>query len=234
MIFTLPLPTAATKHFPTQVTGVLQSIAFYGFLIVLSVPWIICIYQHLTSKLGRKKKMKQVLNDDNAPKVVVVMPVYNEECEVLITAVNSVVDCDYPPAAIHVFLSFDGDQVDELYLSTLKALGVPDLKAPPISLDITYRGSQITISRFKHGGKRNCQKMTFALIDKVYTQYIMRKDDMFVLFIDSDCILDDVCIQNFMYDMELSPKNKRNMLAMTGGKSAWIDGISHSVADFLS
>ena len=127
------------------------------------------------------------------------------------------VDCDYPPQAIHVFLSFDGDQVDELYLGTLRALGVADFpKDIPTSFDIEYRGSQFTISRFPHGGKRNCQKMTFAQIDKTYSQYIYLRDDMFVLFIDSDCILDEVCIQNFMYDMELSPKNKQNMLAMTG------------------
>lgn len=74
MIFTLPLPSAATKHFPTDLTRVLQWIAFYAFIVVLSVPWILCIYQHLTSKLGRKKKMKQILTEETAPKVVVVMP----------------------------------------------------------------------------------------------------------------------------------------------------------------
>ena len=39
---------------------------------------------------------------------------------------------------------------------------------------------------------------------------------MFILFIDSDCILDKVCIQNFLYEMELKPGSKQNMLAMTG------------------
>lgn len=216
MVFTLPLPSAATKYFPEELTRVLQWIAFYSFLVVLSVPWILCIWQHVTSKLGRKKRMKQVLTEETAPKVVVVLPVYHEDPEILITAINSVVDCDYPPACIHLFLSFDGDQIDELYLNTLKALGVPELNKYPISLDVTYRGSQVTIARFPHGGKRNCQKKTFQLIDKVYAQYILRNDDMFILFIDSDCILDEVCLQNFMYDMELSPKNKRDMLAMTG------------------
>jgi chitin synthase len=41
-------------------------------------------------------------------------------------------------------------------------------------------------------------------------------DNIFILFIDSDCILDRVCLQNFVYDMELSPGNSRKMLAMTG------------------
>ena len=74
MVFTLPLPSAATKYFPTEVTRVLQWVAFYAFIVVLSVPWLICIWQHLTSQLGRKKKMQEVLTEETAPKVVVVMP----------------------------------------------------------------------------------------------------------------------------------------------------------------
>lgn len=135
----------------------------------------------------------------------------------LITAIDSVVDCDYPPSCIHVFLSFDGDQEDELYLNTIEKLGVPlSLDSYPKSIDVTYRTARITVSRFPHGGKRHCQKATFKLIDKVYTQYLKRNDNLFILFIDSDCILDRVCLQNFVYDMELSPGNSRDMLAMTG------------------
>ncbi|KMU86177.1 class VI chitin synthase [Coccidioides immitis H538.4] len=159
----------------------------------------------------------EVLDVRIAPKTVIVMPVYKEEPPVLIKAINSVVDCDYPAECIHVFLSFDGDQVDELYLKVVEHLGVPiNLKRYPQSIDVTYKGSRITISRFKHGGKRHCQKQTFRLIDRVYENYLRRNDDLFVLFIDSDCILDRVCLQNFMYDMELKPGSKRNMLAMTG------------------
>ncbi|KAI7590776.1 glycosyltransferase family 2 protein, partial [Hortaea werneckii] len=56
----------------------------------------------------------------------------------------------------------------------------------------------------------------FKLIDRVYADYLRRNDNLFLLFIDSDCILDKVCIQNIMYEMELKPGSKRNMLAMTG------------------
>ena len=130
------------------------------------------------------------------------MPVYKEEPEVLVTAIDSVVDCDYPPSCLHVFLSFDGDQEDELYLKTIEKLGVPlTLESYPKSIDVTYRRARITVSRFPHGGKRHCQKSTFKLIDKIYTEYLKRNDNLFILFIDSDCILDKVCIQNFMYEM---------------------------------
>lgn len=217
MVVTLPLPSAIAKVWPTEMVSVLQWFAFWSFAGLLTVPWLFCVYQIVTHQLGRTKRIKQVLDEVSAPKVVIVMPCYKEDPEVLVTAVNSVVDCDYPPSCIHVFLSFDGDQEDELYLNTIENLGVPlTLETYPKSIDVAYRGARVTVSRFPHGGKRHCQKMTFKLIDKVYQEYLRRNDNLFILFIDSDCILDRVCLQNFVYDMELSPGNRRDMLAMTG------------------
>ena len=195
----------------------MQWFAFWSFAGLLTIPWLFCIYQLVVNSVGRKKRMKTVLDEQSAPKTVIVMPVYKEEPDVLVTAIDSVVDCDYPPSCLHVFLSFDGDQEDELYLKTIEKLGVPlTLDSYPKSIDVTYRSARITVSRFPHGGKRHCQKATFKLIDKIYTEYLKRNDNLFILFIDSDCILDKVCIQNFMYEMELKPGSKQNMLAMTG------------------
>ncbi|KAK0671064.1 family 2 putative glycosyltransferase [Cercophora samala] len=217
MVVTLPLPSAVVRIWPTAMVSFLQWFAFYSFAGLLTLPWLFCVYQIVTHQLGRKKRIKQVLDEVSAPKVVIVMPCYREEPDVLVTAVNSVVDCDYPPSCIHVFLSFDGDQEDELYLNTIEKLGVPlTLESYPKSIDVAYKAARITVSRFPHGGKRHCQKMTFKLIDKVYHEYLKRNDNLFILFIDSDCILDRVCLQNFVYDMELSPGNSRDMLAMTG------------------
>jgi len=217
MIVTLPLPSAIVSVWPVKMVSFLQWFAFWSFAGLLTVPWLFCVYQIVTHQLGRTKRIKQILDEVSAPKVVIVMPCYKEEPDVLVTAVNSVVECDYPPSCIHVFLSFDGDQEDELYLNTIEKLGVPlTLETYPKSIDVAYRGARVTVSRFPHGGKRHCQKMTFKLIDKVYQEYLRRNDNLFILFIDSDCILDRVCLQNFVYDMELSPGNRRDMLAMTG------------------
>ncbi|KAI1465900.1 glycosyltransferase family 2 protein [Daldinia caldariorum] len=217
MIVTLPLPSQITQYWPPDMVDILQWFAFWTFAVLLTVPWLFCVYQLVTHQLGRKKRIKEVLDEVSAPKVVIVMPCYKEEPDVLVTAINSVVDCDYPPSCIHVFLSFDGDQEDELYLNTIEKLGVPlTLESYPQSIDVSYRSARITVSRFPHGGKRHCQKSTFKLIDKVYKEYLKRNDNLFILFIDSDCMLDRVCLQNFIYDMELSPGNSRDMLAMTG------------------
>lgn len=217
MIVTLPLPSQITQYWPPDMVDILQWFAFWSFAGLLTIPWLFCVYQLVTHQLGRTKRVKEVLDEVSAPKVVIVMPCYKEDPDILVTAVNSVVDCDYPPSCIHVFLSFDGDQEDELYLNTIEKLGVPlTLESYPKSIDVTYRAARITVSRFPHGGKRHCQKATFKLIDKVYKEYLKRNDNLFILFIDSDCILDRVCLQNFVYDMELSPGNSRDMLAMTG------------------
>lgn len=217
MLVTLPLPPQITVHLPREIVHGFQVFAFWAFSALLVGPWLFCVYGLTTNSLGRKKRIKRVLDDRTAPKTVVVMPVYKEDPTVLIKAINSVVDCDYPANCIHVFLSYDGGKVDEPYLRVLDHLGIPiTLESYPQSIDCIYKGARITVSRFKHGGKRHCQKHTFKLIDKVYADYLKRHDNLFVLFIDSDCILDRVCLQNFMYDMELKPGSKRNMLAMTG------------------
>ena len=217
MVVTLPLPPQVTGVFPKTMVSSLQWFAFWTFAGLLIIPWLFCIYQLVTNSLGRKKRIKGTLDEDSAPKVVIVMPCYKEIPEVLVTAINSVVSCDYPPACLHVFLSFDGDQQDDLYLQTIEKLGVPLIfKDYPPSIDVVFREARITISRFPHGGKRHCQKRTYHLINRIYTEYLTKRDDLFLLFIDSDCILDKVCIQNFVYEMELKPGSAKNMLAMTG------------------
>jgi chitin synthase len=195
----------------------LQWFAFWSFAGLLTIPWLFCVYQLVTHSVGRSRRIKTVLDEASAPKVVIVMPCYKEIPEILLRTCDSLVDCEYPPSCLHIFLSFDGDQEDELYLNTIEKLGVPlTLDSYPKSIDVIYRSCRITISRFPHGGKRHCQKRTFKLIDKIYTEYLKRNDNLFVLFIDSDCILDKACIQNFMYEMELKPGSKKNMLAQTG------------------
>jgi chitin synthase len=191
--------------------------AFWSFAGLLTIPWLFCVYQLVTNNVGRSRRIKYVLDEHTAPKVVIIMPCYNEEPEILLRTVDSLVDCEYPPSCLHIFLSFDGEDENELYLRTIEKLGVPiTLESFPRSIDIAYRRCRITVSRFLHGGKRNCQKKTFRLIDRVYEDYLRRHDDLFMLFIDSDCILDRHCIQNFLYEMELKPGSSRNMLAQTG------------------
>ncbi|TKA82684.1 Chitin synthase D [Friedmanniomyces simplex] len=217
MVVTLPLPAQVVQYFPEELVRILQLVAFWAFASLLTVPWLFCVYQLITHNVGRTRRIKTVLDEYSAPKVVIIMPCYNEQPSVLLRTVDSIVDCDYPPSCMHIFLSFDGDKENELYLNTIEQLGVPlTLDTYPKSIDVSYRSCRVTVSRFVHGGKRHCQKKTFKLIDRIYAEYLRRNDNLFLLFIDSDCVLDKHCISNFMYEMDLKPGSKRNMLAMTG------------------
>ncbi|KAK0249919.1 hypothetical protein B0A54_14870 [Friedmanniomyces endolithicus] len=217
MVVTLPLPAQIEQYFPRELVRILQLFAFWAFASLLTIPWLLCVYQLITHNVGRTRRIKTVLDEYSAPKVVIIMPCYNEEPSVLLRTVDSIVDCDYPPSCMHIFLSFDGDKENELYLNTIERLGVPlTLDTYPKSIDVSYRGCRVTVSRFVHGGKRHCQKKSFKLIDRIYAEYLRRNDNLFLLFIDSDCVLDKHCISNFMYEMDLKPGSKRNMLAMTG------------------
>ena len=122
MVVTLPLPSRITQHFPAEMVSFLQWFAFWAFAILLTVPWLFCVYQLITNNIGRHRRIKSVLDENTAPKVVVVMPVYNEEPEILMTAVDSIVDGEYPPSCLHIFLSFDGAEENELYLKTIESL----------------------------------------------------------------------------------------------------------------
>ncbi|KAL9050546.1 MAG: hypothetical protein Q9162_006573 [Coniocarpon cinnabarinum] len=139
------------------------------------------------------KAAEILLEDDSAPKVVVILPCYKEPPDLLLRTVNSIVESVYPKSCIHVFLSFDGEDEDQLYLDTIQRLGVPLVRSSgfPISIDVVFKNVRVTVSRFGHGGKRHCQKQTFKLVNILYGEYMM-------------------------YEIELKPGSEHNMLAMTG------------------
>ncbi|KAL9082317.1 MAG: hypothetical protein Q9159_006521 [Coniocarpon cinnabarinum] len=208
----------ASHLVPSQAIAGLQWFAFSCFSAVLVVPWLLCIYQLILHSPTKPKAAEILLEDDSAPKVVVILPCYKEPPDLLLRTVNSIVESVYPKSCIHVFLSFDGEDEDQLYLDTIQRLGVPLVRSSgfPISIDVVFKNVRVTVSRFGHGGKRHCQKQTFKLVNILYGEYIPVNDDIFVLFIDSDCVLDKFCILKLMYEIELKPGSEHNMLAMTG------------------
>jgi len=103
--------------------------------------------------------------------------------------VDSQVECDYPATRTHIFLLFDGDQADGLYLTTMKRFRIPIIGLSWFlhSTGIIHRNSRATASHLPHGGERHCQKRTFRLVDRVYHQYLEANDNLFLsLFVDSD------------------------------------------------
>jgi len=132
--------------------------------------------------------------------------------QVLLAATISVCESKYPKQRLHIYLSFDDDAISPLYLKTLQNLQVPSIPDNnyPYTMDIQFRGVRFTLSRFPHSGKRLTQRSTFDLIEQHYvkeiayvmeTPFYMQKDPIFLLFLDSDIILDSLAIQEFVLHM---------------------------------
>ncbi|KAK6507730.1 hypothetical protein TWF481_006152 [Arthrobotrys musiformis] len=227
LIVSIPLPASLRARFPVSWSNVLDLVAFYAFIVLLLVPAFMTIYNVFNRKIGRKSRYNTLLTDD-APKVIVIMPCYNESAENVMKCINSVIQQEYPMTCIHICLSFDSDDVGADYLEVLNQLGVPVIRKSkyPVSIDVRYGGSRVTVSRYKHGGKRHTQKKTFQMIDRLYEKYLKLQDDVYLLFIDSDCILDQFCVQNFMYEMDFLPKRRKEqsqVMAMTGVITSRVD-----------
>ncbi|KAF3905121.1 N-acetylglucosaminyltransferase [Orbilia brochopaga] len=152
--------------------------------------------------IGRKALYASLLTDD-APKIAIIMPCYNELAENVMKCINSIAGQDYPMSCLHVCLSFDSDELSKEYLEVLSRLGVPTVRRNkyPVSIDVRFQGMRVTVSRYKHGGKRHTQKKTFQMIDKLYEKYLERRDDDFIP----------------------RQKNKRQPMAMTGVITSRVD-----------
>lgn len=162
-----------------------------------------------------KRRVKKRIRKNRIANMIVVMPIYNEEPEALVTAVQSIVDSVYPSYAIAVYLSFDSDEQSELFLYLMKFLTKSDQKnyGTKKRFHVVYQGINFIINLFPHGGKRMTQARTFQEISNSYRG---REKGTFVLFIDSDIILHGDCMLEFLRALE---KNK-NLVGMTGFISA--------------
>ncbi|KAF9433229.1 hypothetical protein BGZ76_009718 [Entomortierella beljakovae] len=209
-------PDENHEFIPAIAITISQYFSFSLIAILLVMPAVVSLHQIFTSPKDVKERIEAVRSTSTFPRVLIVMPVYNELPDILHIAICSAIDGDYPKEHLHIFISFDNDAVSDLYRALIGNLGVPSTGDyyPPV-LDLYFRGVQITVSRFPHGGKRLTQKKTFSLINSIYKEYPDKTDHLFVLFIDSDIVLPASTIANFVWDMELKP-NSKNLLAMTG------------------
>ncbi|KAG0020730.1 hypothetical protein BGZ81_009218 [Podila clonocystis] len=225
MLSLVPIPHwQATLHkeanhqfIPEPIIVYSQYLAFTLVGLLLVLPTVISLHQLMTSPTNIKEQLDAIRTTSTFPRVLIVMPVYNELPEVLHVAICSAIDGDYPKEHLHIFISFDNDATSDLYRALIRNLGVPaDNDYYPPVLDLYFRGVQITVSRFPHGGKRLTQKKTFGLINSIYKNYPEKTDHLFVLFIDSDIVLPPATVANFMWDMQLKPGSTKDLLGMTG------------------
>ncbi|KAI9208382.1 chitin synthase-domain-containing protein [Polychytrium aggregatum] len=216
------IPVAGLPKFPMWVNQlVFVGLVFmYITLLIAPVTFGIIYAVKYRSWANAKRGDPSVLENarqkvdqlKQVPKMVVVMPIYNEEPDALITAVNSIVTCEYPCAQITVFLSFDSSEESELFLALMKVLthgGERPEGGYGAQVRLIYRGVYFIVNRFPHGGKRHVQALTF---DQIRYDPYFQKDETLILFIDSDIVLYEDAMVEFATALDKNPK----LVGMTG------------------
>jgi hypothetical protein len=111
-------PSHARGFLPSKI----ESLSVIRFLHICMLVDHSVAHLHLSTRgisIWQKAQIKYVLDGVSAPKVMLVMLVYTEPPECLFKALDSFVSCHCPAAYIRVFVSFDGDEADEPYYTSV-------------------------------------------------------------------------------------------------------------------
>lgn len=216
VLFSVPLPPAWRGYLPKAVTEPFSLVAFWSFVVGVSIICIMCTWTTITQSVGSKGRTLsefRKLFPNGLPKLITIIPVYNEEADNIMRNVDSSIRQEYDKNCMHICVSFDDITVSPAYLEVVRRL-CPDLhkffagneEKYPVSIDFEYQGVRVTLNRFLHKSKRNVQKKTFYMLKKIYEKF--RKiagDKLYLLFADSDCELDKYVTQTFMHEMVRTP-----------------------------
>ncbi|KAI0225368.1 hypothetical protein L0F63_002057 [Massospora cicadina] len=218
------IPYAFAPKFPTW----LLEFSFYActisYVVFFNAPVIACVYFVVKFGFKGEKLRAGITKCGEAPMVVIMMPIYNEEPVPLFRAVESAIRSDYPSHKLHVLLAFDDERESPLYWSLLKRLKVLNAKVHhqwraevgelgeegmflfPPRLELMVEGVRLTICRFPHGGKSATQGKGFHIVNEIYGQEPAVRDSTYLMFIDSDVILHDNAVYNFASTLVSNPR----------------------------
>lgn len=194
---------------------------------LLTTQAVLCLLQLQVSKkvpkhnsLGQRDldPNQSFINDSNDPRVIIIIPCWREEPSVLKLTLDSIVACNYPRSKLQIYLSFDGldqrkqaDGIKELfYIFDDTKYNVPE----EFTYETSFKGCNLILSVFEHGGKRYCQKRTFEQL--TFREERSLLIDSFVLLLDSDTFLRKDCIVNFVLSMKSQPSQETQYQAMSG------------------
>lgn len=200
--------------------------------LLLAMQTALCLHQVLRRFLASRptrsgpsgKSLDPTGNSPNTdtskdPQVIIIVPSYHEDPKTLESTLNAVVASEYPRPRLHIHLSFDGlGQIEEIG-SVKKFLGLASFGrdgAHESTYETNFRGCRLTLSVFRHGGKRHCQKRTFEQI-KLHGSMPSLSTSL-IMLLDSDTFLHHDCIREFVSTM-------RCRLA-TGTKNHALSGVT--------
>lgn len=180
-------------------------ILFIGYILFGFIPLLISFLYFIdffTTKKDSKRKTQTVY---------IVMPIYNENLQDLIQAIDSVCHQVTKNIKINLFCSIDDDTLSPMLFGLLKHYNIytPETQHQKIiDFDTMNKDIRVFICRNKHSGKKGAQKGAWNYI----TQLVQNPSKEHILFIDSDMVLDKYCVSNLVDYMKHNPK----VVATTG------------------
>ena len=193
----------AIPNWTSETVSILQRAFLYvlagWWYLVIALPSVFSLYYILFYEVGDVKEYS--CNKDIYKKIVCILPVYNEDFELLRQGFDSIFLSDYPSDMLEINISFDDERVSELYLKTLEYFKIKGIPRDP-SYSFIYNTSTVHIHRFKHGGKKHVQMKSWEFIEN---RYYKQNCNFYVLLNDSDNIIKPNAFHNFAVYMDKNP-----------------------------
>ena len=220
-IFISPMKSVIKYDIPGE--EIVISILTYLNVSFSLIPLFLSIY---TLFLKHFKLYNNGVRTYERDKIInIIMPIYNEKPKSLLNAIESVKQLHYPKEMIHLYLSFDEGVLENghnssAFLAILKEFGFLESDTRE-RIDCVVDDLQISICRFKHGGKKSAQYGAFKEVEFDNIDL----ENSLIFFIDSDIILKPDSLDEFTKYMKYYDKS-----ALTG----MITCVTKNQKSFLS
>jgi cellulose synthase/poly-beta-1,6-N-acetylglucosamine synthase-like glycosyltransferase len=232
LLILIPIDNVPLMPMAIYEITILVLVLFYIFLLLMPLAFALrWVFKYKLWRSYSKKNLDKAQERvekravmGKVANMIVNMPIYNEDPEALIMAVESVLHSCYPKNRIFIYLSFDSDEEDELVRSLFKYLTGYESRPGGWKkcTRLIFKEVTFIINQFPHGGKRNAQALSFIQMAK---DFAGRERDTFVLYLDSDIVLHKDAMLEFLRAMEAN----KGLVGMTG----FISAISSQKVNFL-
>ncbi|RUS30910.1 chitin synthase-domain-containing protein [Jimgerdemannia flammicorona] len=147
--------------------------------------------------------------------VICIVPIYNEEPDLLWKGVSALLNSRFSKRRLELHLSFDNPEVSDLFKDLLlrfrKANGdnkrgderIHYKQVSETTTQFLFNGAMVYIHRWPHGGKRATQAKTFNFVRE---NMIAHPDDALIMLIDSDNVIHENAMNNFVVSLNKNPK----------------------------
>jgi chitin synthase len=168
--------------------------------IIICVPSLFSLYYLIFNNVG---DIKEYANTKKTyKKIICILPIYNEDFELLEKGLYSIFNLDYPMELLDIHISFDDYSISDLFLQVLDYFQIEC--DPNVSHYIfEMYNSTVHIHRFPHGGKKHTQMNTWNIINYSYKN--INTSECLILLSDSDNIIKPNALHNFTLYLHKNP-----------------------------